>query len=168
MGFLRSCATGILLFSGWATAFVPSVGVGMHSPSPDARMAPALANDFDVYWEKRRVRKVGEKPQQPQATAAGVLELNRDNVALVLTEFVQSTYARHVCNHHNVPPTDYGQIGGMFESVQIVKTTIVLQLKRAFDERNDALLERVTRYLRVKIPQISEIHVTHRDGLDIY
>ena len=38
-----------------------------------------------------------------------------DMLAVVLSEFVQSDYARECCNYCNIMPLDYGQVEGMFE-----------------------------------------------------
>ena len=96
------------------------------------------------------------------------MPLDRESVALVLTAFVRSEYARQVCNFRNVEPTEHGRIDGMFETVQLGDAKLVLRLKRVFDERNVHLLERLALYMRAKIPQIKQIHALHRDGMDIY
>lgn len=56
----------------------------------------------------------------------------------------------------------------MFESVRLVNAKLVLKLKPVMDERNTNVLDRLSRYIRVRIPQIAEIHALHRDGMDIY
>ena len=102
--------------------------------------------------------------QPPQA-----LELSLDNVAQVLSEFVRSDYARQCFNHVNAQPTDYGQIDGMFESVELLNTRLNIKLRQSFGERNNALLERISLYLRARIPRPRlEIHALHRDGMDIW
>ena len=97
-----------------------------------------------------------------------MLEFNRESVALVLTEFVRSDYARQHFNRISADGTDYGQVGGMFEQVELVDSKLlVVKLKRAFNERNEAILDRLSRYFRVRIPRIKQIHAKHRDGIDI-
>ena len=50
----------------------------------------------------------------------------------------------------------------------VVTGKLVLQLKKAFNERNTALLDRLARYLRARIPEVRSIHALHRDGEDIF
>ena len=131
------------------------------------------ANEFDIWWEVRRKSNIvhdGKRAADtPAADAPAALQMGRESVTLVLNEFVKSDYARQVCNHRNVEPTDYGEIAGMFETVRLVDSSRVkVKLKRIFEERNEALLDRVSRYIKVRIPQIKEIHAVHRDGVDVY
>jgi hypothetical protein len=154
----------LLHFVGSASAFWNSA----LSPPSQARSPPVHANEFDIWWEERRARNRKQEPTPSPTLEA--LQLDRDSVALVLTEFVRSDYARQTCNNCNVMDVmDYGQIDGMFESVRLVNTKIEVKLKRTFGERNEALLDRLAMYLRARIPQPRlQIHAMHRDGEDIY
>jgi len=96
------------------------------------------------------------------------LELDGATFGRVLKEFVLSDYARGVFKTAGVQPTDYGLIEGMFSSVWLVEGGVEVRLKRAFDERNDALLDRLAKYCRARIPKIGTIYTLHRDGKDIY
>ena len=141
--------------------------IGLQSPHP--RAAALRANQFDSWWEERRaLNTLHNARKQVPASDAPTLERNVESVALVLTEFVRSDYARQCFNHCNAQPTDYGQLEGMFQMVRLADKKLVVKLRRAFDERNDALLDRLTRYLRARIPEIGEIHAIHREGQDIY
>ena len=106
------------------------------------------------------------------AMLSGEASLNFDpstssNVGVVLTEFVQSDYARQVFNFRRVPGTDYGTIRGMFQSVQLVSTR--LELKTSMQCQNvEGLFERLAMYLRARIPDITEIHEMHKDGMNIH
>ena len=165
---LGGAALGLLHFFGSASAFCPSASGTLSYPR--VRSPPAIrANEFDDWWAARRARNTVGQQVRPQAEASEALELERENVALVLTEFVRSDYARQVCNHHNLSPTDFGQLSGMFEYVKLAgRSTIELKLKKIIDETNEGVLDRVTKYLRERIPSIVEIHAIHRDGRNIY
>ena len=94
--------------------------------------------------------------------------MNKDSVVLVLSEFVRSDYARTTCNYCNVQPTDYGQIGGMFECVVVADHKIEVKMQQAFSDAKSHLLDRLSMYFRARICNFSEMHALHRDGRDIY
>ena len=122
-------------------------------------------NPFDAWWAERRARNtVGKRREAPPVEA---LQLDTDTVALVLSEFVDSKYARSVCNHVQIQPTDFGQIDGMFDSVQVGEANVVVKLKRVFTNV-EGLMDRLAVYLRARIPHIKAINSVHRDGVDIY
>ena len=75
-----------------------------------------------------------------------------DLLAVVLSEFVQSDYARECCNYCNIMPLDYGQVEGMFESLQRIDTKLVVKLKRNFEQRNVQLLDKLAKHLRASLP----------------
>lgn len=137
-------------------------------------------NAYDLWWKEREARAIAMYRQQQSSTpqpqaqvqqsqAFPPLPLNVPSVAQVLTDFVQSTYARQVFNFvATQSATEYGTIEGMFESVKVNEGgTIVIKLKPAFSNV-EGLLDRITRYLRARIPQIAAINVMHRDGMDIF
>ena len=157
---MRMWAVAICSLIGKGSAVFVHRGAPLFAHAPSSRAGTARANEFDQWWAARRAQSI-----EP---ALDALELNVDSVTLVFKEFVQSDYARQVCNKFNVQPTDYGQIQGMFASVQLVDAKLVVRLRSTFDERNTALLDRLSRYLRVRIPQIKALQALHGDGLDIY
>jgi len=161
----------VLHFAICTSAFCPNL-IGARTLSQRARSFPAVqANAFDDWWEERKTRNTlrnREQKVQAPSSAPEPLQLDRDSVALVLTEFVRSDYALQLCNRANVDGTDYGQISGMFESVRLVNTKIVVKLKQAFGERTESLLDRLAKYFRMRIPHVVEIHAEHREGVDIY
>ena len=155
---------------------------GACAPSPRAARSPTpLANEFDTWWDQRRARQIaaaaaaaaaanaaGQQAHQA-APAEARLGLDRDSVALVLSEFVQSDYATQVFNHAGVQSvTDYGTIPGMFETVRLIDAKVELKLKRAFEGSSLTLLDRCSRYMRARIPELREIHSVTRDGVDIW
>ena len=75
-----------------------------------------------------------------------------DLLAVVLSEFVQSDYARECRNYCNIMPLDYGQVEGMFESLQRIDTKLVVKLKRNFEQRNVQLLDKLAKHLRARLP----------------
>ena len=161
---MRFCALSGLLVGNSSAAFI----CPMHrAPLSRARGAAPRANEFDVWWANRRSQNIMQQVPA-RAPALDTLQLDVNSVTIVFKEFVQSDYARQLCNRYNVQPTDYGQIQGMFDSVQLVDTKLVVRLSPTFDERNTALLDRLSRYLRVRIPQLNTLQALHRDGLDIY
>ena len=165
-----STRVACLLHCAAASGFTLSSSGTFRSSTVHARSATTLrANEFDVWWEQRRARNTLHSGKKAHVAASlETLPLNRDSVVLVVSQFVQSDYCRACCNRLNVDGTDYGQIEGMFEYVQIAEPKLVLKVKRTFGERNTALLDRLTRYLRARIPAIKEIHAMHREGRDIY
>ena len=92
-----------------------------------------------------------------QPAPAPKAQTDGGSVALVLTEFVRSDYARQLFDYCNVQPTDYGQLGGMFESVQLVDTKLVIKLSRAVEQRSDKVLDRLAKHLRTRMPQIERL-----------
>ena len=165
---LSTLAVGLIHLGGSASAFCPT----NHKLSPFPRSPLLLrANVFDAWWEERRAQ--GTPHARHQSPTPSILpeplQLDRENLIEVLYEFVRSDYAKQKCNHFNIQPvTDWGQIGGMFVMVKISGCNINLRLKGAFNERNEALLDRLARYLRARIPEIVELHAVHREGRDIY
>ena len=161
------------------SAFVPSVELG---PPPAtcarfsaARVSPAAihANVYDDWWEDRRSRNlVGRAQSQVPSPPALVLEplpFDEEGVTQALAEFVNSEYALTVFRFRQCSPTDFGEVFGMFYSVELVgESKILLRLKQVFDERNTDLLERVARYLRARIPDVKQVTGVHRDGTDMY
>ena len=134
----------------------------------ERRTLPVRANEYDDWWNERRARSTlqnGKLVNAPDPTET--LQLERDNIVLVLSEFVRSDYARVLCNHCQVSPTDYGKINGMFEQVQLGDGKVVVRLKRVF-ETNEGLMDRCAKYLRARIPQVRTVELVHRDGRDIY
>ena len=88
------------------------------------------------------------------------------SVALVLSEFVGSDYARAVFNNVRAPGTDYGRIGGMFESVRLRNGTLELTLRQTYNNI-EGLLDRLTKYLRARIPDLRAVHQVLADGYNI-
>ena len=173
--FLLAAAVSLFHLGGSSSAFCPVPGARRR----DAAVAPlrsmstsAAENAFDAWWaERRRCNTLHNGRTSRSPPAVVTLELGPESVGQVMSEFVGSRYARTACNNAGaqVSPTDHGKVGGMFEYVNVYKEgMVVLKLKQAFDERNEELLGRVSKYLRVKIPQIVEIRAMHRDGRDIY
>ena len=56
----------------------------------------------------------------------------------------------------------------MFERVEVNGGRVTISLKRAFGESNEGLLDRISKYLRGRIPHLGEIQVVHKDGREIY
>eukprot|EP00320_Phaeocystis_rex_P020252 CAMPEP_0119096758 /NCGR_PEP_ID=MMETSP1178-20130426/173826_1 /TAXON_ID=33656 /ORGANISM="unid sp, Strain CCMP2000" /LENGTH=162 /DNA_ID=CAMNT_0007080659 /DNA_START=14 /DNA_END=502 /DNA_ORIENTATION=+ len=154
---------GLLHFAGCVAGltFRPSLS-GTCFLSPRPRVPAPRANEFDLWWAARG--------RMQRADAPGALPLNTDSVALVLTEFVNSEFARRLFKpgYDLNAQMDDGQIGAMFESVKLTEATLVVKLKRAYGERNEVLLERLCRYLRVRIPQLAEIKDCSGDDCYIY
>ena len=84
--------------------------------------------------------------QAPAPTAAPRADVS--SVAEVFTEFVNSDYARQLCNYCNVQPTDYGIVSGMFETIRVDENKLVVKLKFAFEQRSEKLLDRLQKHLR--------------------
>ena len=88
------------------------------------------------------------------------------SVALVLSEFVGSDYARAVFNNVRAPGTDYGRIGGMFQSVRLRNGTVELTLRQDYNNI-EGLLDRLTKYFRARIPHLQGVHQVLADGVNI-
>ena len=112
--------------------------------------APTRRNDAPATLA--RSLQAPAAPEQGQAP-----ELDAESVACCLTEFVETDYARRLCDTCNVAPTDYGRLGGMFESVRLRGTTIELKLKRSFEQKSTSLLDRLTKHLRQRMPQCDRL-----------
>ena len=106
------------------------------------------------------------------------LELSEESVVQALAEFCQSGYSRRMCDFLQVSPTDYGTLEGMFDKtfhepswsykrVQLHGRRVEFKLKEIFHQR-EGLRDRLATYLRARVPQVSEVHVMIRDGVDIY
>ena len=96
MRFVSALAgvAGLLHFAGDAYAFCPSLsGDRFLSQRPRAFPALRAVNEFDAWWELRGALSLD---------APGALPLNTDSVALVLTEFVNSDFARRLCKPGSV------------------------------------------------------------------
>eukprot|EP00320_Phaeocystis_rex_P000015 CAMPEP_0119063924 /NCGR_PEP_ID=MMETSP1178-20130426/7137_1 /TAXON_ID=33656 /ORGANISM="unid sp, Strain CCMP2000" /LENGTH=230 /DNA_ID=CAMNT_0007045317 /DNA_START=20 /DNA_END=713 /DNA_ORIENTATION=+ len=91
----------------------------------------------------------GQAPAPAPAPASDSLD---EMLAVVLSEFVQSDYARQCCDYCNVMPLDYGQVEGMFESLQRVDAKLIVKLKRCFEQVNVKLLDRLAKHLRGGCP----------------
>ena len=186
----------------------------------------AQANEYDVWWEERRVRNAAAAQQFQEAqqnavaidtgTAAGraalraaraeaaraeaarfeesgeaptTLAIDEDfwwtrpamtgevsemgwrpppgsSIGLVLTEFVESSYAKAVMSNGRIDENDRGTVRGMFAEVRLSDGTLELTMGPAM-ENIEGLLDRLSRYLRARIPQIKEIHQMLRDGRNI-
>lgn len=146
------------------------------------RAATPHANEFDVWWEARRLRNTMSRRKDvaqlfetwttQELKLTPLTQLDTQSVARVVQEFVNSDYCVRLCNYRNMEPTDFGQIRGMFELVRLDGNRVTVRLKRVLNERNEALLDRLAVYLRARIRpaagQRVEVHAVHRDGLDIY
>ena len=91
----------------------------------------------------------------PAAAAPDALDVNA--VAHVLTEFCQSDYARQACQYCNIAPSEYGKIQGMFKSVRLDETRLVVKLHRSFEQRSAQLLDRLAKHLRARMPQLTRL-----------
>lgn len=89
------------------------------------------------------------------------------SVALVLHEFLRSDYAQVLFNNYQVAGTEIGQVRGMFVSVRLRGGTLELQPKQAF-ANVEGLFERLSTYVRARLPQIRQIHEKIRDGIKIH
>ena len=131
---------------------------------------PLSQNAFDVWWAQRRSRNQlvnGQRAGGGAPAHAEQLQLDTESVVLVLTEFLQSVYARQVFNFCQAQPTDIGTIEGMFEKIHLGPSRVQFKLKQAYTNV-EGLKERLAMYLRARIPAIAEVHAVQRDGLDIY
>ena len=108
-----------------------------------AQQPPAQAPPAAQYYQAPGPAPAAESPQ-----CQSVDEM----LAVVLSEFVQSDYARECCNYCNIMPLDYGQVEGMFESLQRVDTKLVVKMKRSFEQRSVQLLDKLAKHLRARLP----------------
>ena len=100
------------------------------------------------------------RPSAPRPAAPA--QPDGESVALVLQEFVQSDYARQLCDYCNVPGTDYGRLSAMFESVKLLGTTMEIKLAQRFEQRSAKLLDRLAKHLRTRMPQLQRLSYEHR------
>ena len=76
----------------------------------------------------------------------------------VLTEFVESEYARRLCDECDVQPligsARHLRIGIMFESVRLTgDAKLVVTLHRVFEQRSERLLDQLVKHLRARMPE---------------
>ena len=97
MRFSAVAVVGLLHFAGSAQAFSSLSGARFVSQRP--RVLPALraVNEFDAWWAVRGAQT---------RDAPGALPLSTDSVALVLTEFASSDFARRLCKPGSVDRTN--------------------------------------------------------------
>ena len=106
------------------------------------------------------VRAPRAAPAQPAPDA--IPGLDGPTITAVLSEFVSTDYCRTLCNHCNCPPTDYGQIWGVFESVRLDGVKLVVQLKPAFNAKSEVLLSKLAKHLRARLPQLKQLNEDSR------
>jgi len=122
---------------------------GGHAPTAmPAAQAPAVPQPS--------IPHSAPQPGAPR-TGAPPAQLDVDSVVAVLLEFVQSDYARQQCNYVNAAPTDYGTIEGMFDKVEISDAKLMLKLSRSFEQRSTSILDKLTRHLRTRMPQVESL-----------
>lgn len=163
------------LLAKYTLAFAFAAGGALRSHLCDRpRTFPIIcAGQFDNWWMERRGRtgdiSLDNRPSHGTASTADGLALTRENLSLVLTEFVQSDFCRQACNYCMVEGTAYGQVDGMFEYVRIRGARIDVKIRRSFEQRRMVLLDRLAKYLRARFPnQIAEITTQSRDGTEIF
>ena len=100
----------------------------------------------------------GYKPQ----ASAGAPQLNRQDVDQMLAEFCTSDYARQLCDYCNVGPMDYGKVSGMFESVRIIDSKLLVKLARPFQQRSEKLFDKLSRHIRQRMPEVERL--MHESG----
>lgn len=100
----------------------------------------------------------GMKPQ----ASAGVPQLDVQTVEEVLTEFCMSDYARQLYDYCNVGPTEYGKVRGMFESVRVVDSKLVVRLQGPFQQRSEKLMDKLAKHLRQRMPEVQRL--MHESG----
>ena len=85
----------------------------------------------------------------------------RESLTRVLMEFVETDYARKLCDDAGVQALigapSRQRIGLMFESVRLRGTGIELRLKRSFEQKSVSLLDRLTKHLRQRMPQCERL-----------
>jgi hypothetical protein len=81
-----------------------------------------------------------------------------------IAEFVRSDYAMRLCRYCDADPTGHGQIGGMFESVQLIDEIIDVKLTAPFTQKSDQLLDHLAEHLRYRVPQIKRMEYTINGG----
>jgi len=162
---------GVVSRSAQERAFLVLQYVEGNGRSAEARAAARAARRAGAAGQQEQVQPAinDEKPWQAPAVmprtrrsqlhtaAPDPRQADVDAVAGVLADFVQSDYALQACNYCNINPTDYGQIDGMFESVRLVDTRLVVKLKWAFEQRSDKLMDRLAKHLRKTMPQIRRL-----------
>ena len=213
------------------SGFGSIVGKVHSSSSCASRSATLRANEFDVWWEERRIKSIrrtraaaheemmsfdtgsaagraarraalaeaarakkdrarverdkAEASGEPSATLPiddnffwtsamlsgdvgefGWRAPSSSSIGRVLTEFVESDYARTVFNYCRAAGTDYSQIRGMFASVRLRDGTLELTMRQSY-ENVEGLLDRLALYLRARIPDLIDIRQVHRDGMNI-
>lgn len=82
------------------------------------------------------------------APAPTAPQVDGDQVAHALEQFVASDYARQMCTYVNASPTAYGKIRGMFEEVRMVDNRLLVRLNRPFEQVADKLLDKLAKHLR--------------------
>ena len=85
-----------------------------------------------------------------------------EDVAMVLAEFCQSSYARSICAYCNANPTDYGNIWGMFSSVVCNGDSLAVRLGSNFEQRSTQLLDKLARHLRARLPELRQLQCEKR------
>ena len=79
----------------------------------------------------------------------------------VLTEFVESPYARKLCDECGVQPLigapHQQRIGLIFDSVRLVDTRLHVRLHRTFEQRSERLLEQLVKHLRARMPELERL-----------
>ena len=188
---MTSSSFAVLLhLAAGVSAFCPT-GRGALAPSAQARAFPLLrGNEFSAEARAaaraaaaggqthvtmangnvvRAKQAVAARPsaiaapsRQARPTAPDALQPDGESVALVLQEFVQSDYARQLCDYCNVPGTDYGRMAAMFESVRLLGGTIEIKLAQRFEQRSAKLLDRLAKHLRTRMPQLQRLSYEHR------
>ena len=95
----------------------------------------------------------GMKPQ----ASAGAPQLDRQSVDELLAEFCTSDYAKQLCDYCNVGPMDYGKVRGMFESVRVIDSKLVIKLQRPFQQRSEKLFDKLVKLIRVRMPEVERV-----------
>tara|TARA_B100000795_G_scaffold71767_1_gene50524 strand:+ start:997 stop:1671 length:675 start_codon:yes stop_codon:yes gene_type:complete len=120
--------------------------------APPAQYAEQAQAPPAQYAEQAPAPAPAPATESLDAIGRPAVESVDDLLAVVLSEFVQSDYARECCNYCNIMPLDYGQVEGMFESLQRTDTKLVVKLKRNFEQRNVQLLDKLAKHLRARLP----------------
>jgi hypothetical protein len=79
----------------------------------------------------------------------------------VLNEFVETDYARKLCDQANVQTMigapSQKRISVMFESVRLSDARLEVRFTRPFEQRSERLLEQLVKHLRVKMPDLERL-----------